>query len=66
MTTKFKWTVEIEINPIWVADGYEATPMRIKDAILNYDLGYAMESEVRVKAIKSPPKKDIRKAQGYK
>lgn len=29
----FKWTVEIEINEIWVADGFEVTADGIKEMI---------------------------------
>jgi hypothetical protein len=62
---KFKWVVEIEIDETWVADGYEAKADRVKDAILNYSLGYAYDHEVNVKVLKAPSKDRIKKAQGY-
>jgi hypothetical protein len=62
---KFKWTVEIEIDETWVADGYEATAERVQEAILCYSLGYAYDHEVKVKTLKAPSKAAIRAAQGY-
>lgn len=63
---KFKWVVEIEIDEIWVSDGYEATADNVKEAILGYSLGYANDHEVKTKLLKSPKSIAIRKAQGYK
>lgn len=62
----FKWVLEIEIDETWVADGYEATADRVKEAILSYSLGYAYDYEVKTKLLKKPLKRDIRRAQGYK
>lgn len=62
---KFKWVVEIEVDEVWVADGYEANADRVKDAIMEYSLGYAYDSEVNVKILKAPTKKSIAKAQGF-
>lgn len=56
--------VEIEIDEIWVADGYEVTAERIQEAILTYSLGYARDEEVKVKIVKAPSKKSIAAAQG--
>jgi len=61
---RFKWTVEIEVDEIWVADGYEATAERVQEAILSYSLGYARDEEVKVKIIKAPSRKSIAAAQG--
>ncbi len=61
---RFKWVVEIEIDELWVADGYEATAERIQEAILCRSLGWAQDHEVKVKQVSSPKKADIAKAQG--
>lgn len=61
-----KWVIEVEVAECWVADGYEANADRVKEAILNYSLGYAQDEEVRVKTLKRPSAKAIRQAQGYK
>jgi hypothetical protein len=63
---KFKWTVEIEVDETWVADGYEATAERVKEAILEHSLGYAYDHEVKVTLLKAPKASDVEKAQGYK
>lgn len=69
MTTKkkfFKWTVEFEVDEIWVADGFELTEERALE-MLAHDLGWAdMGTELKAKVIKSPSPKAVRKAQGYK
>lgn len=64
MAKKFKWTVEIEIDEVWVADGFELTEERLIDMVQS-DLQYATESEIKVKILKSPDEKAISKAQGY-
>jgi hypothetical protein len=61
----FKWTVEIEISEVWVADGYEVEAERLKDTILEHSLGYAFDTEVKVKVLSKPSIKAIRKVQGY-
>ena len=61
---RFKWTVEIEVDEKWVADGFDLTEERVVDMLQN-DLRYAYESEVGARVLKAPSKKDIRVAQGY-
>lgn len=48
---RFKWTVsvEIEVAPIWVADGYFPDKERI-EADIRAGLGYAYESEMKVRS----------------
>lgn len=60
----FKWTVEIEINEIWVADGFEVTADGIKEMIQEA-IGFSYEHETRVRVIQAPAINEIRKAQGY-
>lgn len=60
----FKWVVEIEVDETWVADGYEATADRVKEAILGHSLGFAYENEIKVRQISKPSDKSIRIAQG--
>lgn len=60
----YKWTVEIEVNEVWVADGFEVTAGRLQD-MLQEAIGFAHDNETRVRVIKSPSDTSIRKAQGY-
>lgn len=61
---RFKWTVEFEVDELWVADGFELDDERAADMLLN-DLRFARGDEVAAKVIKSPDKAQIRKIQGY-
>jgi hypothetical protein len=61
---KFKWVVEITVDETWVADGVNLT----KDSALSMvqsHLPFATSNEFKVKILKAPDKKDIKKAQGY-
>lgn len=60
----FKWTVEIEVNEVWVADGFEVTAERVQEWIQEA-IGYSYDSETRVRVVKAPDPKEIAKAQGY-
>lgn len=66
---KLKWKLEVTIavSEDWVADGFEATPARIKEMIEDSILDCATESEVtvEVKTITEPPVKVVRRLQGY-
>lgn len=61
---KFKWTVEIEVDEVWVADGFDLDDERMNDIMLEH-LSYATSSEVKCKVVKSPTVSSVRKAQGY-
>lgn len=61
---KFKWTVEFEVDEIWVADGFDLDDERAL-SMLNNDLRFASTQELGAKVIKSPDSSEIRKAQGY-
>lgn len=60
----FKWTVDIEVNEVWVADGFEVTAERLQE-MLQEAIGFSYESETRVRVVKAPSEQEIRKAQGY-
>jgi len=64
MKTKFKWTVEFEIDPVWVADGFNLTDENANLMILSF-LSFARSDEVNAKVIKAPDPALIRKEQGY-
>lgn len=61
----FKWTVEIEVNEVWVADGFQVTEEGLRDAFQEYFLPLSTEGEVKVAVVKTPTVKALRKAQGY-
>jgi hypothetical protein len=66
---KYIWElkVKIKVHKDWVADGFEATPERIKALIEDHLLPYAEghEKQISVKTISKPHRKDILKEQGY-
>lgn len=62
---KFKWTVEFEVDEIWVADGFVMTDERALE-MLATDLGWASESELGAKVIKHPDMNKVAVAQGYR
>jgi hypothetical protein len=62
---KFKWTVEFEVDEVWVADGFSLSNLRALEMLAS-DLDYAdMTTELSAKVIKAPPLDRILKAQGY-
>ncbi len=61
---RFKWTVEIEVDESWVADGFDLTDERAKEMLANEITG-AFNNEIDAKVIKAPSKAKIMKAQGY-
>lgn len=68
---RYKWTltVELSIDPSWVADGLDVSERtdEIGEAILGYLLPYAhgQECSAKVKVTKAPKPETIRKEQGY-
>src|SRR5690242_18883125 len=60
----YKWTIEIEVNEVWVADGFEVTAENIQE-MLQERIGFAHDNETRCRVVKSPSVNSIRKAQGY-
>jgi hypothetical protein len=61
---KFKWTIEIEVDEVWIADGFDLTD-DIANRMVLRELNYADEHEVTAKVVKSPSVESVRKAQGY-
>ncbi len=60
---KFKWTVEIEVDETWVADGFDLTDERAHALVCN-DLPYASGHEIKCKVIARPNMIDVNIAQG--
>ena len=63
MAKTFKWTVEFEVDEVWVADGFEPTDLHFHDMLSSW-LSFATPDEISAKILKSPKQYDIRKAQG--
>lgn len=63
--TKFKWTIEIEVDKVWIQDGFDPDAEQIKYIFLRA-LGFAQDGEVKVKVVERPSDRDIATAQGYK
>jgi len=61
----YAWTVRIEIDAVWVADGFNLTAERMH-AMLAQHLSSAGSEELRAKVIKAPDPKAIRREQGAK
>jgi hypothetical protein len=64
MKKTFKWTVEFEVDEIWVADGLNLDDGRALEMLAN-DLVHAYEHEIRAKVVKAPDAKAVARAQGY-
>lgn len=60
---RFKWVVEIEVDEIWVGDGFEITAEAVQEALL--EKVPATHDEIVVKVLKRPDPVVIRQAQGY-
>lgn len=64
MPKTYKWTIEIEVDATWVADGFDVDSARIETWLMN-DLTSATADEVGGRVIKAPGRAAIRKEQGY-
>jgi hypothetical protein len=63
---KFKWTIEIEVDETWVADGFDMNDRAALD-MLACRLPYAnMSSELKAKVVAAPDAELIATTQGYK
>ena len=58
----FKWIIEIEVDPSWVADGFDMDDERAKE-MLAKELPYAFNYEIAARVLKSPAKEKILKEQ---
>ena len=70
--SRFKWTVEIEVDARWIADGFDVADYVKRndggpEALI--DMGDAAKwfrfDEATIKVIAAPDPKDIRREQGY-
>lgn len=59
---KFKWTVEVEVDESWIADGFNLTRDRALQMI-SAVLPFADSKEYNAKIIEAPAKEKIEKAQ---
>lgn len=57
-----KWTVEIQVEESWVADGFDLTKERAHDMVAD-TLPGAMNTEIKVKIIEKPRKAVIKQLQ---
>lgn len=64
MKRKLKWVIEVSVDPLWVADGFEFTKDNVQDHVRQM-IRYATGEEVKARVLKAPAKKIIRKLQGY-
>jgi hypothetical protein len=62
---KFKWTIEIEVDETWVADGFDATDERMH-SMLAHHLPYAYGHELKAKVLARPADEAVAKAQGFR
>ena len=60
---RYVWTVEIAIDPQWVADGIDLTSERMQD-LLERAFPYLRSSEVRARTIAAPDPDEIALEQG--
>ncbi len=60
----YKWTVEFEVNAVWVADGFDLTDDRAH-AMLADHLSHAHGSELKARVIKAPDPDKVAREQGY-
>lgn len=60
----FKWTVEIEVSPVWVADGFDLDDDRA-ERMLERMLPWARSTEMSARVLTAPDPRSIRKEQGY-
>jgi hypothetical protein len=67
MAKTFKWTVEIEVDETWVADGFDLQDGRdVNTTLRSGFLQYADDSEVKIKVLSGPNRADVAEAQGYR
>lgn len=62
---RFRWTVEIEIDARWVADGIDLTSAQLQH-MLEHAYPYLRSTEVRGTTIEAPDPEDVAREQGYR
>ena len=65
MNKSFKWTIEVEVDESWVADGFDFKDDETASEMMNELIPSAYSHEVKARIIKAPSTKAILKAQGY-
>jgi hypothetical protein len=60
----YKWTVELEVNAVWVADGFDLDDERALH-ILQAHLGYARSHELKARVIQAPDADEVAQEMGY-
>jgi hypothetical protein len=65
MARPFKWVVEIEVDPSWVADGFDMNDERAH-SMLAKALPYAYNHELKARVLRAPSADRIARQQGYK
>jgi len=62
----YKWIVEIEIHPRWVADGFDLSEERVLDMLTSRgQLDHAYPHEYEAHIVKAPDPEEIKAEQGY-
>jgi hypothetical protein len=61
---RFTWTVSITVDKVWVEDGFNLTPERLKEMVQS-DLNFSYDHEIEVAILSGPSPAAIRRAQGY-
>lgn len=62
----YKWTVELAVHKVWVADGFDFKNEDDLIDMLSDRLPHASsDHELKAKILKAPDPKKIRKEQGY-
>ena len=64
MSKQFKWTIEVSVDEIWVADGFDFDQDRLLD-MLDHLLPFAHSHERSAEVLQRPDPKEILQAQGY-
>lgn len=62
---KLKWTIEIEMEDTWVADGFDMTDERVSDMLQAY-MPHVYGHEVKGRVLKRPPDEVVAKLMGFK
>ena len=61
--SKLKWTAEIEVDELWVADGFVLTAERLREMVLS-DLCWAYGHEVSCRILDGPTPTELALVQG--
>lgn len=59
----YSWTVQIEVEASWVADGFELTEDRLK-GMIEREIEGSYPSETKIKILEAPNPEAIKKEQG--